>query len=132
MRDSWKTSFQDRLGEYELDVPEAAAVAGHRVAWPWILAAAAAVGVGTGPRNAVRRGLQNLFDLSVCAVFPDVGDADPALFAADRVRHKDRAAVDPADAKALRGVVGDLSDRALSGFQHVSPPMFHVKQFYSL
>ena len=41
MNDPWKTSFQDRLGDYELDVP-VPSPARRRAAWPWLLAAAAA------------------------------------------------------------------------------------------
>ncbi len=43
MKDSWRSSFQDRLNEYELDVPADYAVSGRRVVWPWLLASAAAV-----------------------------------------------------------------------------------------
>ena len=42
MKDTWTQAFQERLGDYELDVPVPAGVPGRRRILPWLTAAAAA------------------------------------------------------------------------------------------
>lgn len=42
MKDNWTQSFQERLGDYELDVPVPATMPGQRKILPWLLPSAAA------------------------------------------------------------------------------------------
>ena len=69
------------------------------------------------------RALQNPLDLSVGAVFTDVGDLDFAALPADGVGYEYSAAVDPAHAQALGGVAYDLRLFHLSDFQHPDPSL---------
>lgn len=93
----------------------------RRIAQVPEIAAAAALGIRTEPGAAVRRGREDTLDAAIGRVPADVRDAQVVFLVRRGVRHKDGAAVHPADAEALAREAGDGGTVNFVLFQHMIP-----------
>ena len=84
MKDTWTQAFQERLGDYELDMPVPAGVPGRRRILPWLTTAAAAAALALLLLLPGRRQAGNPLSATqlIAEALPQVQASQPALSAA--------------------------------------------------